>query len=731
MDAENNKDNNDYAEDYKDLDDNLSGNIYDDESLPKDEEYNPFIKKFEYFLNSYYKKELDYLIQVYPSKKSLLIDFELIEQYDPSLADELIANPEYIIGNIHSAAKNYESILLEEKKDFDPVIRISNLPKDKRIMIKHISSDHLGKFICVEGLVKQFTTVLPKLKKAHFICQKCGFELNLHQESLDLVKPKICPECKHRVFTLDEINSEFIDYQKLEIQDLLENLRGGEQSSTINVYVQGDLVNSFTAGERLIISGILKLRTPPEVKQTVFSQYILSSSIESSKQDFETIEITKEDEEKLKELSNNPEIYNMLVDSIAPHINGHQEIKLAVALQLFGGVRKTLDNQSKIRGNLHILLVGDPGVGKSQILKAAEKIAPKSIYIVGKTASGAGLTATAVKDEFGEGGWTLKAGALVLANGGFAMVDEFDKMDPEDRSAMHEALEQETVSIAKAGMVTSFKTETSVLAAANPKYGRFDSHKDVPSQIDIPPTLMSRFDLFFVLQDIVDNVKDKETIDSILRAHKTGALLQKQKDSQLNEREKTSLDKINIISSLDQELLRKYISYARTRVFPVLSDVGSEMLQKFFLSLRQKSQDGRVTVTYRQLEALIRLAEASARVRLSEKVLEEDIERAIGLYKKSMEQVGMDPETGEMDIDLITSGRSHSQNQRHLKIMEIITKLNAITDYEKGVPMDLILEHCESEGIDKLKAKEIIRKLINTGELYEPRNGFIKVPNST
>lgn len=318
-----------------------------------------------------------------------------------------------------------------------------------------------------------------------------------------------------------------------------------------------------------------------------------------------------------------------------------------------------------------------------------------------------------------------------MANGSILAIDEAEKMRPEDITNIHEAMSLGTVSIDKATIHCVLPARTSVLAAANPKYGRFDSHKDVPSQIDIPPTLMSRFDLFFVLQDIVDNVKDKETIDSILRAHKTGALLQKQKDSQLNEREKTSLDKINIISSLDQELLRKYISYARTRVFPVLSDVGSEMLQKFFLSLRQKSQDGRVTVTYRQLEALIRLAEASARVRLSEKVLEEDIERAIGLYKKSMEQVGMDPETGEMDIDLITSGRSHSQNQRHLKIMEIITKLNIITDYEKGVPMDLILEHCESEGIDKLKAKEIIRKLINTGELYEPRNGFIKVPNST
>ena len=244
-----------------------------------------------------------------------------------------------------------------------------------------------------------------------------------------------------------------------------------------------------------------------------------------------------------------------------------------------------------------------------------------------------------------------------MASGGFAMVDEFDKMDAEDRSAMHEALEQETVSIAKAGIVTSFKTETSVLAAANPKFGRFNAYKTLPEQIEVPSTLMSRFDLFFILQDLVDEKKDMDTVSAIIKTHKTGALLQKQGYSNLSEKDKTTLEKINTTPSLDVDLIRKYISYARLRVFPVLSENAGKILQKFFINLRQKSQGGAVTVTFRQLEALIRLAEASARVRLSDKVLEEDVDRALRLYKKSMEQVGMDPETGEMDIDIITTGK--------------------------------------------------------------------------
>jgi len=321
-------------------------------------------------------------------------------------------------------------------------------------------------------------------------------------------------------------------------------------------------------------------------------------------------------------------------------------------------------------------------------------------------------TATAVKDEFGEGGWTLKAGALVLASGGFAMIDEFDKMSPEDRSAMHEAMEQETVSVAKAGIVTSFRTETTVLAAANPKYGRFDSYKNLAEQIDIPPALMSRFDLFFVMRDILDEKKDRETVMSILKTQKRGQELVNKQVEIEGEEEELEKDEINA------EFLKKYISYGRTKIFPILTDKAMKKLQKFFIDLRRMSQDGRVSVTYRQLEALVRLSEASARVRLSKKVTEEDTQRAIDLFKYSMEQVGVDPETGAYDIDIIATGQSHSQTN---KIKKILVMIGELTTDKKTVSFNEIVEEAEKDKIDKVRVREIVDKLLKTGDIYEPR----------
>lgn len=678
---------------------------------------NPIVKRAEYFLIKYYKKELDVLMGEYPAKKSLFVDFTSIEEFDPKFADELLDKPDLVIEAFKVAAKQYKSSLIEDHADFEPNIRIFNLPDERHIQIKDLNSEHIGKLIAVEGLVRQFTTVLPKIKLGHWICKKCGNEMKTMQDDRDLVKPKSCPECKHRDFDLDEQSSIFNDYQKIEIQEPLDELKGGEQSNVLKIVTSDDLVNAFTAGDRIVFVGILRLQRPDK-KMTVYGKYLECIHIADTKQEYEEVEISKEDEERIKNLSQNPDVYSLISKSVAPNIYGHEKIKEAIAFQLFGGVRKILQDKSKIRGNIHILLVGDPGTGKSQMLQYTTRVAPKSLYVVGKSASGAGLTASAIKDEFGEGGWTLKAGALVLASGGFAMVDEFDKMLPEDRSAMHEAMEQETVSIAKAGIVTSFKTETSVLAAANPKYGRFDNYKNIAEQIDIPPTLMSRFDLFFVMRDVLDEKRDSDTVMSILQTHRSGEMLR-------NDVVDVASAKEELKSEIDSIFLRKYISYARTRVFPVMVESAMKKLQKYFIDLRRMSQDGRVTVTYRQLEAMVRLAEASARVRLSNKVELDDAERAIKLFRNSMEQVGIDPETGAFDIDIIATGQSHSQVNRTRKILDIIESL---TKDKKTASFDEIVDVAEKEGIDKGKVRDVIDKLSKSGDIYEPRPFNYAIP---
>ena len=278
---------------------------------------------------------------------------------------------------------------------------------------------------------------------AHFICRKCQNSYNIKQTSQTLTKPVVC-DCKSREFDLDLEQSKFIDYQKLEIQEPIENLKGSEQANHVEVFISDDLVNSCSAGDKVIVTGVVKLK--PQKDSNMFNKYMIANHLEKVDQEFEELDITPDEIEEIKQLAKKEDIYELLAQSIAPKIYGHDIVKQAITLQMFGGVKKKVQKQD-FRGNIHILLVGDPSTGKSELLRNAATIAPKSIFVSGKSASGAGLTVSAVKDDFGEGGWTLKAGAVVLASGGIAMIDEFDKMDNEDRSTLHEAMAQATVSV--------------------------------------------------------------------------------------------------------------------------------------------------------------------------------------------------------------------------------------------------------------------------------------------
>jgi len=371
------------------------------------------------------------------------------------------------------------------------------------------------------------------------------------------------------------------------------------------------------------------------------------------------------------------------------------------------------------------MLVGDPGTGKSQILQAANNIAPKSIYTAGKTSSGVGLTASAVKDDFGEGGWTLKAGALVLSSGGVCMIDELDKMDAEDRSAMHEAMEQGMISIAKAGIVTRFKSDTSILAAANPKMSRFEQYTPFIEQINLPPTLISRFDLFFMIRDVLDKTRDEAITAHILKTHKGGELLSqyKKKGKAL---EKQVQDDIESISApqVDSELLGKYISFARQNVFPVMSRDAVQAISEFYIGLRDVGRkEGSYAATHRQLEGLVRLSEASARVRLSDEAGKEDAERAVRLVKASLSDVVTDPETGKIDYDIIMTGQTHTQVTNMRKILNIVREK---AGEQELVPLQEVLAEAEGAGIGKERAKDLIAKLEKNGELYRPRHNFLK-----
>ena len=682
----------------------------------------PYVSKFLEFFDANYKRELEKLVENYPDKRSLDVDFTLLEQFDIELADAVLDSPDLLFEAAKEAVEQIEVPVLEIEK-FSPHVRFFNLPKEHEPLVRDISAKQLGKLIAVEGVVRQITTVMPKLQLAVWKCKHCGNTYRKEQDNQQLQMPSFC-ECRHRDFELVPAQSECIDSQRIEIQEPLEKLKGNEQASTLNIYITDDLVNRISAGDKTRFVGVLRLALPDK-KKTIYGRYLEAMHLEETQREFESVEITPEEEQEIKVLAANPEIYENLTKSIAPAIYGHERVKESIILQLFGGVKKHLPGNQTIRGNVHVLLVGDPGTGKSQILQSSHNIAPRSIYTAGKTTSGVGLTASAVKDDFGEGGWTLKAGALVLSSGGICMVDELDKMDAEDRSAMHEAMEQGMISVAKAGIVTRFKSDTSILAAANPKMSRFEQYTPFIEQINLPASLISRFDLFFMIKDVLDRTKDEAITAHILKTHKSGELISqyKKKGKILKSGDQDDID-ADSTPPVDPELLGKYISYTRQNIFPVMTKEAIQAIGDFYIGLRDIGRkEGSYAATHRQLEGLVRLAEASARIRLSDTAEKSDAERAIRLVKASLSDVVTDPETGKIDYDIIMTGQTHTQVTNMRKILSILREKAAEMD---NVPLQDVLNEASAEGIETERARDLIQKLEKNGELYRPRHNFLK-----
>jgi replicative DNA helicase Mcm len=375
----------------------------------------------------------------------------------------------------------------------------------------------------------------------------------------------------------------------------------------------------------------------------------------------------------------------------------------------------------------HNFIAGGIVNHNSQLLRYMSKLAPRSIYTSGKSASAAGLTAAAVKDDFGEGQWTLEAGALVLADQGIACIDELDKMSKEDQSAMHQAMEQQEISIAKAGIQATLKSRCAVVGGANPKMGRFDKFAPIHEQINMPPALLSRFDLIFSIKDEPRKEQDEKLASYILRNHRAGQVSMHRRnrpDGQYSaEEEKFLFEKIT--PDLEPEFLRKYVAYAKRNVYPVLDDDAIEIIKEYYVDLRNSQSEG-LAFTARQLEAFVRLSEASARVRLSEVATIDDAKRAIGIVEYYLKGVGMDPESGTFDIDMIVTGTSHTQRDRMTSIIQIIRELSSESKY-KVAEKEQIVEQAEAQGIDKDKAESALQQLKTKGQVYEPRAGHYRL----
>jgi len=664
------------------------------------------IRKFQEFLDAKYKTDL--LEKVRTGEKFLVIDFTWLSAFDPELANLILDEPEETIKACEIAVEQFD--LPRDCKDFK--IRIKNISATQKILIKDIRSMHLNQLVWVEGVVRQKSDVRPRVTTARFECPNCGNIISVLQLDAQFKEPSKCGCGRKGKFRI--LSKELIDAQGIKLEEAPEDLEGGEQPKRMNIFLKNDLVSPISEkktnpGQKVRITGIIKevpvvLRSGSQ--STSFDLLIEANYVESIEEQLSDIKLSPKDKEEIIKISRDPKSATKLLNSIAPSIYGHDRVKEALLLQIVGGVRKVRDDGVITRGDMHILLIGDPGAGKSQILKRIQIVSPKGRYVSGKGASGAGLTASVVKDEFLQG-WSLEAGALVLANKGICCIDELDKMSKEDRSSMHEALEQQTVTISKANIQATLRAETTVLAAANPKFGRFDPYAGIAEQIDLPSSLINRFDLIFPIKDLPDEKKDSELASFILELHK-----------------KQNVNKADIPTGM----LRKYLSYAKQYIIPKLSQDAVDELKDYFLKMRSSGSGEGITksipISARQLEGLIRMAEGFAKLRLSDEVTKEDAQKAVDLLHYCLRQIALDEETGTIDIDKIATGIPTSQRNRIIHVKEIIGELE--NKLGKTIPIDDVMEMAKERGIEQDKTEEIIERLKRSGDIFEPKRGFLQ-----
>jgi replicative DNA helicase Mcm len=1044
------------------------------------------IDSFEEFYRTYYRNEIGELARKYPNdQRSLYISWDDLYRFDQSLAEDVRTQPDQFREYAEEALRLYD--LPVDVSLGQAHVRIYDLPETTEI--RDIRSHHAGQLVSLRGIIRKATNVRPKVQDAAFECQRCGSLTRVPQTGGDFHQPHECQGCERQgPFRINFDQSEFVDAQKLRVQESPEGLRGGERPQNLDIHIEDDITGEVTAGDTVRVTGVLHLdqQESQGEKSTMFDIYIDGVTIEVEDDRFEDMNITEEDKKEIIALSDEDDIYEQMIASMAPSIYGYDEEKLAIILQLFSGVTKNLPDGSRIRGDMHILLIGDPGTGKcvkgdtkvtladgsevairelvesnlndpkrvddgfydevdievpsmepdgslgirratkvwkreapekmyrirtdsgyqlevtpshplfvrsntqftpvqaetlgsgdsiavadnhpviadggavkatgngespsglpsittdriasiesiepdydwvydleiegthnyltnsvishnSQLLQYVRNIAPRSVYTAGKGSSAAGLTAAAVRDDFSEGQqWSLEAGALVLADQGVAAIDELDKMrcvtgdtfvetvdegtvsirelthstanqesgeieqlengrtirtdeeldvwtmtddahivprsikaiheydapdrlhevtlesgetlttttdhpffviengertekpavdlaandrvcvpddtavtdggvntheprdvshrtveytriidnptnesvydltvegthnfvangmvvhNSEDRSAMHEALEQQEISVSKAGINATLKSRCSLLGAANPKYGRFDEYEAIAGQIDLEPALISRFDIIFTVKDKPDPETDKDLAQHIINTNYAGELHTHRTETSTSNVSQEEVDNVteDVEPSIDADLLRKYIAYAKRSCYPMMTEEAKEAIEEFYVDLRSQGtdSDSPVPVTARKLEAFVRLAEASARVRLSDTVEQEDVERILEIVTASLEDIGMDPETGEFDADVVETGTSKSQRDRIRNIKGLISEIE--DEYDDGAPIEEVIDRAETVDIGQSKAEHEIEKLREQGDVYEPTNGHLRI----
>jgi len=660
-----------------------------------------------------YVEQID---QMMPKRaKYIVVDFNDLVSV-PFIESKFVESPDEILNAFSRAIKEILQERFPEyarKIEHDIRARIANFPAERSL--RQINSEVITKMTSVSGMVVRASEVKPLAKELTYKCLDKHISKFTLLDGMSLDKAVKCqsPKCPYTNLAIVAEESRFIDFQIVRLQELPEDLPPGQLPHYVNVSMKQDLVDYARPGDRIILTGIVRIEQErvSGVKQSESALYRLrmdgnniefigGRGIKGSRRT-EREEISPDEQKIIRTLSKNPDIYDRLIASFAPHIRGHELFKEAILLLIVGSTQRALSDGSKVRGDINVFLVGDPGTAKSEMLKFCARIAPRGLYTSGRGSTAAGLTAAVVRDASGI--FMLEAGAVVLGDQGLVCIDEFDKMRPEDRSALHEVMEQQSASIAKGGIVATLNARTSILAAANPMFGKYDPFKNLTENVNLPIPLLTRFDLVFVVRDIPHEEKDRQIAQHILSQHGTSGT------------DTTSL--------IDVDILTKYLAYAK-RNDPVLTKEAENKIMEFYLKMRSvegEDKEKMITITPRQLEGLIRLSTARARILLKNQVEEDDADRAIYLFNEMLKNAGIDVNTGKIDIGVL-QGRPRSEVSKLATFMEILKSL-------EGEPQSPVLEQTfvdelvKSEKFNEEEARNYIRRMVRDATIYESKPG--------